>query len=63
MSMTPVRIAVGNRVYLRGCRAGESGTVIKIERGKLVVFWADLDFWSRHRPESLVIAGEEANAA
>jgi hypothetical protein len=28
-----------------------------------VVFWADLDFWSRHRPESLVIAGEEANAA
>lgn len=47
-------IQVGSRVFLRACRgAGEPGTVIRCERGRLAVYWRDLDYWSRHQPESL----------
>jgi len=46
-------ITVGSRVYLRACRAGEPGVVIKAGSGKFTVYWRDLDYWSRHRPESL----------
>jgi hypothetical protein len=49
-------IAPGNKVYLKACRAGKPGTVIRELRGKLTVYWADLDFWSKHRPESLELA-------
>ena len=51
-------ISLGARVYLRACRAGEPGTVIREERGKLVVYWRDLDYWSRHLPEALEPATE-----
>jgi hypothetical protein len=37
-----------------------AGTVIREERGKLTIYWADLDFWSRHQPESLDLAGAPA---
>jgi hypothetical protein len=49
-------IAAGAKVYLIACRAGEPGTVIREQRGKLTVYWPDLDFWSKHRPEALEIA-------
>ena len=50
-------IMVGDKVFLRACRgAGERGTVIRPERNKLVVHWADMDLWSKHRPESLELA-------
>ena len=52
---------VGARVHLRACRAGEPGTVIRAERGKLVVFWSDLDYWSRHKPEALELAPGSAS--
>lgn len=52
-------IPLGSRVWLRACgSAGEPGTVVREERGRLVVYWRDLDFWSRHRPETLIVAEE-----
>jgi hypothetical protein len=45
---------VGDSVFLRGCRVGKPGRVLRIERGKLVIYWIDLDFLSRHRPASLM---------
>jgi hypothetical protein len=47
---------IGAKVRLRGCAFGEPGTVLRIERCKVVVYWRDLDFLSRHRPESLILA-------
>lgn len=51
----------GDKVFLKACRAGEPGTVIRAERGKMVVYWRDMDYWSRHRPESLEPADEKGN--
>ena len=47
---------IGVRVQLRGCHFGEPGAVLQIERRKVVVYWQDLDFLSRHGPDSLVLA-------
>jgi len=47
--------AVGDKVRLKTCRHGEPGTVLRIERRKLVIRWPDLDFIGRHVPESLVL--------
>jgi hypothetical protein len=53
-------ITVGSRVYLRGARGcGAAGVVIREEQKRMVVYWEDLDFWSRHRPESLELAKEQ----
>jgi hypothetical protein len=49
-------IAVGSKVYLRGCAFGKPGTVLRIERRKVVVFWHDLDYLARNSPESLMLA-------
>lgn len=49
---------IGAKVRLRGCAFGEPGTVLRIERRKVVVYWHDLDFLSRHSPESLMQSGE-----
>lgn len=48
-------IDIGSRVRLKGCSDGRPGTAIKVERRRLVVFWHDLDFLSRHHPDSLVL--------
>lgn len=50
--------AIGAKVLLRHCAFGEPGTVLRIERGKLVVHWHDLDCLARHSPESLMLAAE-----
>ena len=47
---------VGSRVLLRSCPYGQPGTVLRIERRKVVVYWRDLDFLSRHSPELLILA-------
>ncbi len=52
-------IGLGDKVRLRACRAGEPGTVIRAERGKFTVYWRDLDYWSKHRPDSLELAQPE----
>lgn len=52
-------IAPGARVYLRACRAGEAGTVVRAEHKRLVVFWPDMNYWSRHAPESLELAEDD----
>jgi hypothetical protein len=49
-------IAVGSKVYLRGCAYGQPGTVVRIERNRAVVLWHDLDYLARHSPESLMEA-------
>ena len=48
-------IATGSKVYLRACAFGEPGTVLSIERRKVVVLWHDLDYLARHSPDSLVL--------
>jgi len=53
---TPVRqFSVGSKVYLRGARFGQPGTVVKLGK-RLTVYWHDLDFLSKHSPASLVNA-------
>lgn len=49
-------IDVGARVFLRACRHGEPGTAIRRERGRVAVFWPDMDFVSRHKEDSLELA-------
>jgi hypothetical protein len=52
-------IPIGARVVLRTCpNAGQPGTVLRIERGKLAVLWADIapDYVRLHRAESLRLA-------
>jgi hypothetical protein len=46
-------IRLGDRVYLPGARFGEAGTVIRLEGGKLTVYWGDLDHWSQHVAQAL----------
>jgi hypothetical protein len=46
---------IGAKVLLRACAVGEPGTVLRVERGKLVVLWHDLDHLARHGPESLML--------
>lgn len=55
---TETGLAIGDRVYLRGARFGASGKVMRMERGKAVVSWSDLNLITRHRPETLSLAGE-----
>jgi hypothetical protein len=50
--------AIGAKVRLRHCAFGEPGTVLRIERCKLVVLWRDLDCLARHSPESLMLAAK-----
>jgi hypothetical protein len=50
----PLMPAVGARVRLKGCNFGPPGRVLRHERRKVVVYWIDLDFISRHNPASLV---------
>jgi hypothetical protein len=47
-------IRAGARVYLRDCPHGQPGTVVKLERGRAVVHWRDLDSLAKHNPESLI---------
>jgi hypothetical protein len=49
-------ISLGSEVVLKGAPPGTPGTVIRIERNRMVIFWPDLDFIGRHEPESLVEA-------
>ena len=48
--------AVGEAVFLKGARFGLPGRVLRNERGKVVVYWGDLDHLSRHRPITLMLA-------
>lgn len=50
--------SVGDCVYLRGCRSGLPGRVIRLERSKIVIHWPDLDYIGRHSTGSLISASE-----
>ena len=47
---------IGAKVQLKACNFGQPGTVLRIERRKVVVLWHDLDYLARHSPESLMLA-------
>ena len=49
-------IQLGDKVFLRGAKFGAPGTAIRFDHGKLTVYWHDMDFFSRHRPETLELA-------
>jgi hypothetical protein len=49
---------VGSRVLLKGCRFGEPGTVLRIQRRKVATLRPDLDYIGRHSPDSLMPFGE-----
>jgi hypothetical protein len=48
-------IGLGDKVFLKACRVGIPGVVIRSGR-KLTVYWNDLDHWSKHHPDSLMLA-------
>jgi hypothetical protein len=52
-------IAVGSKVFLKGCAYGQPGTVVRIERNRAVILWTDLDYLGRHSLESLMLAPEK----
>jgi hypothetical protein len=56
-------IEIGSKVFLRGSHAGEPGTVIRQYHGKLTLYWKDLDYSSRHHPESLEEATVDEQSA
>ena len=58
-TLTGPAFSVGDRVYLRGCRVGEPGRVIRLERGKTVILWQDLDYIGRLSTASLISADKE----
>lgn len=45
-----------SRVLLKSCPHGAPGRVIGHSRGKVVVFFADLNLTGAHSPESLILA-------
>lgn len=52
-------ISIGSKVVLRACpNSGQPGTVLRPERGKLAVLWADIapDYVRLHSAESLRLA-------
>jgi hypothetical protein len=46
-------LKLGDKVFLKACHVGEPGKAISFERRRFTVYWADLDFCSRHPPDSL----------
>lgn len=53
-------IAIGARVFLKACRCGLPGVVIRQERSRLVVYWPDMDHFSRHVVASLMEIAPES---
>jgi hypothetical protein len=49
-------IQVGSAVFLKGCRHGQPGRVIRIQRNRVTVLWADVDYLAHHQLASLVLA-------
>ncbi len=50
---------IGEAVHLRGCPFGKPGVVLRLERGRAVIYWRDMDHISRHRPITLMHAEPE----
>jgi ribosomal protein L24 len=54
-------ILPGDKVRLKACHdSGQPGTVIRVNHGKLTVYWHDMDYFSRHSPDSLMLADAPA---
>jgi hypothetical protein len=49
-------VRLGSEVFIKGCPRGTPGVVVRFERNRVVVWWADLDYLSRHTEETLMVA-------
>ena len=49
------------RAMIAEPQTAASETVFRNERGKVVVYWGDLDHLSRHRPITLMLAEVKGN--
>jgi hypothetical protein len=49
---------VGARVVMKCCPQAHPGRVTGSRRGKVLVYWDDLNITARHKPDSLLLAGE-----
>jgi hypothetical protein len=63
--MAAEQFPIGAKVRLRACAFGQPGRVLRLERGKLAVLWADLgpSYIGRHSPASLMLAEVPAKEA
>jgi hypothetical protein len=50
-------ISLGSEVFIKACPHGTPGVVVRLERNRVVVWWSDLDYLSRHNEESLTEVG------
>jgi hypothetical protein len=50
-------ISIGSEVHIKACPHGTPGVVVRFERNRVVVWWSDLDYLSRHKEETLMEAG------
>jgi hypothetical protein len=48
-------------VFLRSCIVGAPGIVLRLERSKVVIHWADLDMIGRHSPAALMAVPRQAS--
>ena len=53
-------ISVGSEVFIQACPHGTPGVVVRFERNRIVVWWADLDYLSRHAMETVLVMMEHA---
>jgi hypothetical protein len=53
------RIETDSRVFLKCCPHGQPGTVVRLQRNRAEILWADLDFLGRHQLASLMLAPEK----
>jgi hypothetical protein len=56
----PSPLAPGSLVQLRNC-PGEPGIVREMRRSKVLVWWPDLHYLGRHRPDELLPASAGVN--
>ena len=56
-------ITIGSEVFIKACEHGTPGVVVRFERNRVVVWWADLDYLSRHAMETLTEAEVSTHAS
>jgi hypothetical protein len=47
-------ISIGSEVFIQACPHGTPGVVVRFERNRVVVWWTDLSYLSRHKEDTLI---------
>ena len=63
MPPKPPPFAVGGAVLLKAAPFEVPGTVLRVERGKILVRWSDLRYVGRHKVNTLIAASAPLNCA